>query len=46
MIKQQSLEYAKTWICFNFPVLTWVSSVFVCVILLNMYFFVALGPVK
>lgn len=46
VIKQKLLKYAKTWIYFNFPLLTWVSSVFVCVILLNMYFFVGLGPVK
>ena len=46
VIKQQLLKYAKTWIYFNFPILTWVSSVFLCVILLNMYFFVVLSPVK
>ena len=46
VIKQKLLKYAKTWIYFNFPVLTWVSSVFLCVILLNMYFFVVLSPVK
>ena len=46
VIKQKLLKYAKTWIYFNFPVLTRVSSVFLCVILLNMYFFVVLSPVK
>lgn len=46
VIKQKLLKYAKTWIYFNFPVLTWVSSVFLCVILLNMYFFVVLCPVN
>ena len=46
VIKQKLQKYAKTWMYFNFPVLTWVSSVFLCVILLNMYFFVVLSPVK
>jgi len=30
VIKQQLLKYAKTWIYFNFSVLTWVSSLFRC----------------
>lgn len=46
VIKQKLQKYAKTWMYFNFPVLTWVSSVFLCVILLNMSFFVVLSPVK